>query len=168
MEQTQQSERGLGIVAGVVTALAVITVCGAAGFFLGQHRVERAKRGWNLLPVVTAARDLPAGAVVKPGDFVEGVAPEQFVTPQIYEPGGGEQEHGRTWSRGGAWNAEGRTLLAPIARGELVHFGHLAPVDVRISRTCVERTAATAVSLGLQHDDGVRALLADLQAGSGW
>lgn len=156
MEQTQQSERGLGIVAGVVTALAVITVCGAAGFFLGQHRVERARRGWNLVHVVTAARDLPAGAVVKPGDFVEGLAPEQFVTPQIHEPGGG------------AWSAEGRTLLAPIARGELVHFGHLAPVDARISRECMERTSATAVSLGLQHDDGVRALLADLQARSGW
>ena len=160
-------ERSLGLVAGVVCAVAVLAVCGAGGFLFGQQRAERARRGWTLVPVVTAARDLPAGTVVKPGDFVESTAPEQFVTAQIHDLEGGV-EHGRTWSRSGAWNEEGRTLLAPIAKGELVHFGHLSPVVVRISRACMEQTAATAASLGLASDDAVRALMTDLQKKSGW
>ncbi len=152
MEQTQQSERGLGIVAGVVTALAIITVCGAAGFFLGQHRVERAKRGWSLVPAVTATRDLPVGAVLKRGDLVESTAPNQFVTAQV---------------RRDASGLEGQTLLAPIATGELAHRGHLSRAWP-ISRECLNRAAATVISLGLVDDVPVRALLSDLHTKSGW
>ncbi len=167
MDPAGTQERGLAVVAGVVCAVVVLAVCGAAGFLFGQQRVERARRGWNLVPVVTAARDLPAGAVVKPGDFVEGTAPEQFVTEQIRVLGSG-LEHGRSWSRSGVSNWEGRALLAPIAKGELVHFGHLSPVVLPISRACMEQTTATAVSLGLENDDAVRALMTDLQEKSGW
>lgn len=153
MSAAGTGERSLGLVAGVVCAVAVLAVCGAAGFLFGQQRAERAKRGWTLVPVVTASRDLQAGTVVKPGDFVESTAPEQFVTSQI---------------RLTVTDLESRTLLAPIAKGELVHFGHLSPVVVRISRACVEQTAATAASLGLASDDAVRALMTDLQKKSGW
>lgn len=152
MNQAGTQERGLAVVAGVVSAVATLALCGGAGFLFGQRRVERAKRGWNLVPVVTASRDLPAGAVVKPGDLVEGTAPEQFFTPQI---------------RVTVTGLEGRTLLAPIASGELLHFGHVLPVSP-ITRACLERTSATATSLGLEGDVSVKALLSDLQTRSGW
>lgn len=152
MNPAGTQERGLAVVAGVVSAVAVLAICGGAGFLFGKHQVERARRGWNLVPAVTASQDLPAGAVVKPGDLVESTTPEQFITPQIRVTGTG---------------LEGRTLLAPIARGELVHFGHVMPVSP-ITHACLERTSATATSLGLERDVSVKALLSDLQTRSGW
>lgn len=152
MNPEAQQERGLAVVAGVVSALVVIALCGAAGFLIGRNRVQRAKLGWNLVPVVTAERDLPAGAALKRGDVVDATAPEQFVTAQIQRSSTG---------------LEGRTLLAPIAKGELVHFGHLSPA-LPIDRECLERTTATATSLGIEGDRSVKALLADLHTKSGW
>lgn len=152
MNPEAQQERGLAVVAGMVSALVVLALCGAGGFLIGRNRVQRAKLGWSLVPAVAATRDLPAGAVLKGGDLVETTAPEPFVTAQI---------------RSSASGLEGRPLLAPIAQGELVHFGHLSP-SRNISRECLARTAATATSLGIEGDLSVKALMADLQTKSGW
>ncbi|MER2561409.1 MAG: SAF domain-containing protein [Myxococcaceae bacterium] len=152
MNPAGTQERGLAVVAGVVVAVVVLTLCGAGGFVIGRNRVQKAKRGWSLVPAVTATRDLPVGAVLKRGDLVESTAPNQFVTAQV---------------RRDASGLEGQTLLAPIATGELAHRGHLSRAWP-ISRECLNRAAATVISLGLVDDVPVRALLSDLHTKSGW
>ncbi len=152
MNQPENSERGLSIVAGVVMALAVSGLCAGGGYLFAQRRMAQVKRGWVLEAVAVGARDLPAGAVLTPGDVVAGEVPEQFVT-------------GHTVLASEQSTLVGKPLVAPLARGELVDRGHLVahvqpPVDVE----CSERAKATASSLGLDGDESVKAFVKRLGA----
>lgn len=155
MSQPENSERGLSVVASVVTALAVIGVCAGGGFLFAQRRMAQVKRGWVLEAVVVGARDVPAGAVLTASDVVAGEVPEQFITGHAV----------RAHERG---TLVGKTLVAPLGRGELVDRGHLVvhvqpPLDVE----CSERAKATANSLGLDGDESVKAFVTRLGA-RGW
>ncbi|MDP3233173.1 MAG: SAF domain-containing protein [Myxococcales bacterium] len=147
MNQPENTERGLSIVAGVVTALAVIGLCGGGGYLFAQRRMAQVKRGWLLKPVAVGARDVPAGTVLAPGDVVAGEVPEQFVT-------------GNTVLAAEQPSLVGKKLLAPLARGELVDRGHLiGPVQSPVDVGCFETAKVTASSLGLDGDESVKAFL---------
>lgn len=145
----------MSIVAGVVMALAVIGLCGGGGYLFAQRRMAQVKRGWVLKAVAVGARDIPAGAVLTASDVVAGEVPEQFVT-------------GHTVLASEQRRLVGKTLVAPLTRGEQVDRGHLVahvqpPVDVE----CSERARAAASSLGLDGDESVKAFVKRLGA-RGW
>ncbi len=152
MSQPENSERGLSIVAGVVTALAVMGLCGGGGYLFAQRRMAQVKRGWVLKAVVVGARDVPAGAVLTASDVVADEVPEQFVT-------------GHAVLAPDRRTVVGKTLVAPLTRGELVHRGHLvAHVPPSLDVECSERAKATASSLGLDGDESVKAFVKRLGA----
>lgn len=150
------SERSLHLVAGVVTALAVIGLCGGGGYLFAERRMSQLKRGWVLKAVALGARDVRAGTVLSANDLVVGEVPEQLVTGHaVLGPEGS--------------TLVGKTLLAPLSSGELVDRGHVELVPIAqpsVDAACAEAANATARSLGLEGDVSVTAFVKQLEARS--
>ncbi len=70
--------------------LAVAGLLMLVGFGLAYSALEReraeVRKGWNLVPVVVAAVDLPEGTVVTSEHLSQRSVPEQFVTGSIIKP----------------------------------------------------------------------------------
>jgi pilus assembly protein CpaB len=82
----QQSELPRAIAVGVIIGLTIVGLEGAAAFALAKRAGKDARRGWNLQPVLCAARELKAGPFA-PTDAVTCDVPEQFVTTSVLKPG---------------------------------------------------------------------------------
>lgn len=93
-----------------VVALAAFTASTIAGQ-VGQARTQAARYG-DLRPVVTAARPVEAGSVVRAADVVVRAMPAAF------RPEGALAATGEV---------VGRTAVVPLLRGLAVVAGHLAP-----------------------------------------
>lgn len=73
----------IGFLVGVATACVLGTV---AAYLVGQASKAKARRGWNLVPVVVAAQDVEVGHVVTMEDLSQRSIPEQFVTSSMVRP----------------------------------------------------------------------------------
>jgi hypothetical protein len=101
----------LGLVFGLVAgAMGTGLIAGLASYVVLQGEERRLQRGWNMVPVVVAARDLAPGEKVP----LEGIAqrswPEQFVTSSVVKPD----------SSAYVANQE---LLAPLSAGDPLSWG---------------------------------------------
>src|SRR5438270_376385 len=80
--------RGIGL--GVLISLAVFFVLGILGAVVGYSAVKKAeadaRRGWNLVPVVVAAKDIAENTVVTFDMISQRSTPEQFVTSSVIKP----------------------------------------------------------------------------------
>src|SRR3954465_3066573 len=65
---------GLGLLAGIVAYSAI------------KKRESDVRKGWNLVPVVVAAVDIPEGTVVSFEMMSNRSVPEQFVTSSVVRP----------------------------------------------------------------------------------
>jgi Flp pilus assembly protein CpaB len=73
--------------AAILGAIGGLLVGSVGMGFLSFNLVkERARRGWNLVPVVVAATDLPRGTVVTLDLISQRQIPEQFVTSSVVRP----------------------------------------------------------------------------------
>lgn len=70
------------LVAAVITAFAVFVV---AIFVIADARRD-VREGWNLIPVIVFAQDLPAGTVITFDHISQRSLPEQFVTTSWMKP----------------------------------------------------------------------------------
>src|SRR4051812_1343552 len=74
----------------VIGAIVGLMVCGIVGGALAYAMVKKTRsdvqRGWNLVPVVIAERDLPAGSTLTFDDVAQRSIPEQLVTRSIVRP----------------------------------------------------------------------------------
>jgi hypothetical protein len=59
---------------------------GAVAWGLAKRTELNVRRGWNLVPVVVAARDLVPGTTLSPEDVAQRSIPEQFVTASLVRP----------------------------------------------------------------------------------
>jgi len=74
---------GLAFLAGAgLTTLLSLT----AGYYLVQHEKKRVRRGWNLVPVVVAAEDIPEGKRISFEMLAQNPIPEKFVTASVVKP----------------------------------------------------------------------------------
>ena len=98
-----------------MSAIAVVLILtgliiGGGAWYVGELAVkqkhELVRRGWNLEPVLVAARSLPAGTVLKREDLEPRDIPEQFITDSLFTD---------------VRQLEGKTLLAPIGKGTPLH-----------------------------------------------
>lgn len=151
MTDPDRSELSLNIVAGAVAALVVIGVCAGGGYLVGQRKLVQAKRGWAFEPVALGARDLPAGTVLTEGDVVAGEAPEQFVTSHAV----------RARERS---TLVGKTLLAPLGRGELVNRGHVELVQPPGDLVCAKEADMMARFVGIAGEPSVNAFVERLRS----
>ncbi|HYV48830.1 MAG TPA: SAF domain-containing protein [Myxococcaceae bacterium] len=73
----------LGALAGLVAGGMILAALDVAYL---RYAVVRARRGWNLVPVVVAAVDIPEGTVVTLDMVSQRQVPEQFVTSSVVRP----------------------------------------------------------------------------------
>jgi pilus assembly protein CpaB len=83
----QRSQLALGVMIGLLAGI-VIASCtgGVVGYTVGLQRAEKLRKGWNLVPVVVAAVDIPAGTAVTFENISQRSVPEQFVTGSVILP----------------------------------------------------------------------------------
>jgi pilus assembly protein CpaB len=87
MNEKKRGYLALGIVIGLVVGF-VGTSLGAS--FLAHLYLDRearnVRRGWDLVPVVVADRDMEANTVVTFDDIAKRQVPDQFVTTSVIKP----------------------------------------------------------------------------------
>ncbi|HVE82079.1 MAG TPA: SAF domain-containing protein [Myxococcales bacterium] len=59
---------------------------GLLSFYYVKKKADDARRGWNLVPVVVAAVDMPESTVVTIDNISQRMIPEQFVTSSVVKP----------------------------------------------------------------------------------
>lgn len=78
---------GTMIAAGVGAGLVFsCLLSGIVGVPFAQRLAAKKRAGWDLVPVVVAAVDIPAGSVVTMEMISQRSIPEQFVTPSMVRP----------------------------------------------------------------------------------
>jgi Flp pilus assembly protein CpaB len=91
MNDSRDTQQGSGFVLGVISggALGVLVlglVLVVGGYAWVQRQVREAKKGWNLVPVVVAAQDIPEDTVVTFDLISQRSVPEQVVTSSVVKP----------------------------------------------------------------------------------
>jgi len=70
----------------LIVALALGLLAGVVSYFALLKERRDVRRGWNLVPVVVAATDIPEGTVVTFDMISQRPVPEQFVTSSVVKP----------------------------------------------------------------------------------
>lgn len=73
----------LGVGAGLVVALCL---GGTGAFMLHKSLAKKGRAGWNLVPVVVAAVDMPGGGLVTMEEISQRSMPEQFFAESMVRP----------------------------------------------------------------------------------
>ena len=75
-----------GLSIGVGIGLVVMVLIGAGGFAYVKRTASNVRKGWNLVPVVTAAVDIKEDTVLTMAMITQRDVPEQFVTSSVMKP----------------------------------------------------------------------------------
>ncbi len=70
----------------LVVALVLGLLAGVVAYSAIKKKESDVRRGWNLVPVVVAAADIPEGTVVTYDMISQRQVPEQFVTSSVVKP----------------------------------------------------------------------------------
>src|SRR5512140_779374 len=70
----------------LIVALVLGLFAGIVAYSATKKKEADARRGWNLVPVVVAAADIPEGTVVTFDMISQRSVPEQFVTSSVVKP----------------------------------------------------------------------------------
>ena len=85
-QSTDRFGAGVAVGFGVMFVLA-ICAGGPLGYVLVKKKQADVRRGWNLVPVVVAAQDIPAGTEITFEMVSQRSIPEQFFTDSVVKPG---------------------------------------------------------------------------------
>jgi pilus assembly protein CpaB len=99
----------LGFFVGVVTAA---VLGGVAGYSWLLKREADVRRGWNLVPVVVVAQDIPKGQVLTYEMLAQRPIPEQFNTASVVHPADAQK-------------VENRLLLVPVRKGDALLWSQI-------------------------------------------
>jgi pilus assembly protein CpaB len=91
MNDSRPSQRGSGFLVGVLTGgvisfLVTTLVLGVGGYAWLKKKETDVRKGWNLVPAVVAAVDMPEGTVVTYEAISQRSVPEQFITSSVVRP----------------------------------------------------------------------------------
>ena len=141
------------LVAAIVGAGAGFMFGGGSMWLYGKWQMGLARKGWTLVPVVIAARDLTPGTVVTMADLDQRSIPEQFETASVIKPDS-------------ASYVVNQAVNVPVAKGEPLRWGYFSaweePLDSRKDAAVIDacsRVAATRFSAAPQRIDQLRARL---------
>lgn len=101
-----------------------------------QHKEEKVREGWTLVPVVVAGRDIVEGSVLDYDMVGKMQMPEQFVTPSVVKPNQFEK-------------VIGQKLMVPLQRGDLILWSHFRSEGTFERLSNIVRKRGRAISLGI-------------------
>jgi pilus assembly protein CpaB len=107
MERTSKSLVFGILLGGMVGFIGGGLITGLVTWNLATKNARDLRKGWNLVPVVVAAQDLPEGEVVTFDLIHQRSVPEQFVTSSVVKPDGAE-------------HIVNQRLLVPVRAGDLL------------------------------------------------
>ena len=70
----------------LIVALVLGLLAGVVAYSAIKKKESDVRRGWNLVPVVVAAQDIPEGTIVNFDMISQRSVPEQFVTSSVVKP----------------------------------------------------------------------------------
>jgi pilus assembly protein CpaB len=70
----------------LIVALVLGLLAGVVAYSAIKKKESDVRRGWNLVPVVVAAQDIPEGTIVTLDMISQRSVPEQFVTSSVVKP----------------------------------------------------------------------------------
>jgi hypothetical protein len=117
-----------GLAFGGTVLVLLVLVAGLAVVWANKRAAD-AKRGWNLVPVVKATRDLKPGTVLTRADVEPGELPEQFATATLVQP----VDLARVL---------GKPLTMSLERGDTLWHAHVAPRAPLVACPALVRAAA--------------------------
>ncbi len=117
-------------------ALFALAAAVATWFALARTR-EKARAGWDLVPVLVAAKQLPEGSLVSVELLAKSALPEQFATPSVVRP--------ESLSL-----VEGQRLKMALRPGDLLLWSHFesAQTGELLSPLVQKRGRAFAIQVG--------------------
>jgi pilus assembly protein CpaB len=89
----------------LIVALVLAALAGLVAYSALMKREADVRRGWNLVPVVVAAVDIPEGTVVTYDMIAQRPVPEQFITSSVVVPDK-------------ASYIENQKILVPVQKGD--------------------------------------------------
>jgi pilus assembly protein CpaB len=107
-----------------------------------QHREDKIKEGWTLMPVVVSNRDIPEGSVLDYDMVAKMSMPEQFVTPSVVKPSQFEK-------------VIGQKLMVPLQRGDLILWSHFRSEGTFERLSNIVRKRGRAISIEISGAQGV-------------
>jgi pilus assembly protein CpaB len=124
--------RATGFLIGlVVGAFGAGLVFGGGMYLWVKDAENRAQRGWNLVPVVTASRDLAGGERVSPGALAHRNVPEQFVTSSVIRPDS-------------AAYVAGARVVVPVKAGDPLQWSYFDTTRAKVDpKTTVAQNACS-------------------------
>lgn len=112
MEKKKPAGIVLGLIIGLVVGLVGgVMVSGIVAYNWAHESAAKARRGWNLLPVIVASQDMEEGTVLTFDHVYQRSIPEQFVTRSIVRPG--DADH-----------IVNKKLLVPVKAGDPLLWTH--------------------------------------------
>jgi pilus assembly protein CpaB len=117
----------------VVASVFALVAIGVVALMLAGVE-NRVKKGWNLVPVVVAAADLPEGTTIGLESISQRAVPEQFVTSSVVRPDSTEY-------------VVNQRLLVPVQAGDPLLWTQFeaSRVGERLSRKIQKKARALAI-----------------------
>ncbi len=111
-----------------------------------KEKLEKMQKGWELMPVVVANRDIVEGSVLDYDMVAKNVIPERFVTPSIVKPNDFEK-------------VVGQRLAVPLMRGDPLLWTTFRMENSHIRLSSDVRKKGRAVSIKVDEATGVAGLI---------
>jgi pilus assembly protein CpaB len=121
----------------LVVALVLAVVGGAMAFSGIKKKEADVRHGWNLVPVVVAAVDIPEGTVVGLDMISQRAVPEQFVTSSVVKPDS-------------ATYVVNQKVLVPVQAGDPLLWSEFETTRVseRLSTRVMKKARAITIDAG--------------------
>ncbi len=121
----------------LVVALVLAVVGGTMAFSSIKKKEADVRRGWNLVPVVVAAVDIPEGTVVAFDMISQRSVPEQFVTSSVVKPDS-------------ATYVVNQKVLVPVQAGDPLLWSEFETTRVseRLSTRVMKKARAITIEAG--------------------
>jgi Flp pilus assembly protein CpaB len=127
-----QTTIGVGI--GIACFFVAMTFVGLLASALTKKRIDDARLGWNLVPVLVAARDLSIDKNIEPNEVEVRAVPDQFVTQSALT------KNEMAW-------VIGNKLVAPMKKGDMFLFSQLHSKETTPAVLFANRDLAVGTTL---------------------
>ena len=87
-QSTDKTANGFitGLAIGLGATVVILGIAGIGGYAVATLKNAEVRKGWNLVPVVVAGREISEGRIITVEDLSQRSIPEQLVTSSVVKP----------------------------------------------------------------------------------